>query len=44
MLNPKLRPVEHAVAVKLARSVALRVGLSSTALGLVLEVLDRVVS
>jgi hypothetical protein len=44
VLNPQYRPFEHELAVKVAKSVAIRWGLSSAALTLVLEVLDRVLS
>lgn len=44
VLNPKYRPLEEQLAVKVARSVAIRWGLSSAALALMLEVIDRVFS
>lgn len=44
VLNPKYRPMEQELAVKLARSVAVRWGLSSAVLAAVLEVIDRVLS
>lgn len=44
VLNPKYRPLEQELAVKLARSVAVRWGLSSAVLAAVLEVIDRVLS
>lgn len=42
VLNPRLRPAEHSLAVALAKNVALRWGLSSVVLTAALEVIDRV--
>jgi hypothetical protein len=44
VLNPKYRPLEYRLAVKLAKSVALRWGLSTAVLAAALEVIDRVFS
>jgi hypothetical protein len=44
VLNTRLRPAEHSLAVAVAKNVALRWGLSSVVLTGVLELIDRVLS
>lgn len=43
LVRPELRPLEHAALSALARSLAVRFGLSSAALALVVELIDRFV-
>lgn len=43
LLAPELRVLEHDLAVRLARRLAVRVGLSSAVLGVVLELINRYV-
>lgn len=44
LLAPKLRPVERELAERVARSLAVRAGLSSAVIAIVVELIDRVLT